>query len=102
MQDKWPSCAYKLLPCRKPRWNSRCAIWPVSGRWSRIAATGRSGALNIEGKAYYLKFYRRSGLRDAWRRLFRGSPAAREFQRLQWLQKAGITCPTGRRLPDGI
>ena len=46
-----------------------------------------------EGKAYYLKFYRRSGLRDFWRRLFRGSPAAREFQRLQWLQKAGINAP---------
>ena len=46
-----------------------------------------------EGKAYYLKFYRRSGLRDAGRRLFRGSPAAREFQRLQWLQKAGINAP---------
>jgi tRNA A-37 threonylcarbamoyl transferase component Bud32 len=46
-----------------------------------------------DGKAYYLKFYRRSGLRDAGRRLFRGSPAAREFQRLQWLQKAGINAP---------
>ena len=46
-----------------------------------------------QGKAYYLKFYRRAGLRDAGRRLFRGSPAAREFQRLQWLQKAGINAP---------
>ncbi len=54
-----------------------------------------------DGKPYYLKFYRRSGLRDAWRRLFRGSPAAREFQRLQWLQKAGINAPR-RRLSDGL
>src|SRR5207244_10719449 len=37
------------------------------------------------GRAYYLKFYPRpSGLfsREAWRRLFRGSPAFREFERL--------------------
>lgn len=45
------------------------------------------------GKPYYLKFYRRQGERDRWRRIFRGSPAIREFHRLQWLQKAGIPAP---------
>lgn len=45
------------------------------------------------GKGYFLKFYRRAGVRDAWRRAFRGSPASREFQRLQWLQKAEIPAP---------
>src|SRR4051794_27604860 len=39
-----------------------------------------------DGKGYYLKFYPRGNYRDRWRRLFRGSPAAREFFRLQWLQ----------------
>jgi tRNA A-37 threonylcarbamoyl transferase component Bud32 len=45
------------------------------------------------GKAYFLKFYPRGGIRDRWRRTFRGSPALREFQRLQWLQKAKIPSP---------
>jgi tRNA A-37 threonylcarbamoyl transferase component Bud32 len=50
----------------------------------------------VEGKAYYLKFYPRGGSvwsRDWWRRRFRGSPAAREFYRLQWLQKAKVPAP---------
>ncbi len=45
------------------------------------------------GKGFYLKFYRRSGLRDRARRAFRGSPAAREFYRLQWLQKGNVPAP---------
>ena len=48
------------------------------------------------GRAYYLKFYPRArGLlrADTWRRLFRGSPAFREFERLQRLQKAAIPAP---------
>ena len=48
------------------------------------------------GRAYYLKFYPRpSGAfsREAWRRRFRGSPAYREFERLQRLQKASIPAP---------
>lgn len=48
---------------------------------------------DFNGKGYFLKFYPRGGLRDRWRRTFRGSPAAREFQRLQWLQKAKIPSP---------
>lgn len=46
-----------------------------------------------DGRAYYLKFYPRHGHRDAWRRLFRGSPAFLEFDRLQRLQRAKIPSP---------
>lgn len=42
-------------------------------------------------RAYYLKFYPRQGSR--LKRLIRGSPATREFLRLQWLQKADIPAP---------
>jgi tRNA A-37 threonylcarbamoyl transferase component Bud32 len=45
------------------------------------------------GRAYYLKFYPRHGHRDAWRRLFRGSPAFLEFDRLQRLQRARVPSP---------
>ncbi|MDB5300317.1 MAG: putative kinase [Phycisphaerales bacterium] len=46
-----------------------------------------------EGRAYYLKFYPKTGPRDRFRRFFRGSPAMAEFTRLQWLQKAQIPAP---------
>ena len=46
-----------------------------------------------EGRAYYVKFYPRHGHRDAWRRLFRGSPAFLEFDRLQRLQRAKVPSP---------
>lgn len=46
-----------------------------------------------DGRAYYLKFYPRHGHRDVWRRLFRGSPALLEFDRLQRLQRAKIRAP---------
>ena len=39
-------------------------------------------------EAFYLKFYPHA--QNRWRRLVRGSPAMREFTRLQWLQKAQI------------
>jgi tRNA A-37 threonylcarbamoyl transferase component Bud32 len=45
------------------------------------------------GRSYYLKFYPRGGFRDRWRRRFRGSPARREFERLQALQRARIPSP---------
>ncbi|HSV14792.1 MAG TPA: lipopolysaccharide kinase InaA family protein [Tepidisphaeraceae bacterium] len=44
-------------------------------------------------RAYYLKFYPKGGPRDRFRRFFRGSPALREFSRLQALQKANIPAP---------
>ncbi|MCC6239766.1 MAG: hypothetical protein IT448_05680 [Phycisphaerales bacterium] len=42
-------------------------------------------------RGYYLKFYPRHG--SFWKRLVRGNPASREFQRLQWLQKAELPAP---------
>ncbi|HEX4794752.1 MAG TPA: lipopolysaccharide kinase InaA family protein [Humisphaera sp.] len=48
---------------------------------------------DFAGRAYYLKFYRRGGYRDRFRRLFRGSPAMTEFTKLQGLQKAAIPSP---------
>ncbi len=44
-------------------------------------------------QAYFLKFYPKGGPRDRFRRFFRGSPAVREFTRLQSLQKADIPAP---------
>lgn len=66
-----------------------------------------------EGRAYYLKFYPREGgklhgLRERFRRMFRGSPAVNEFLRLQMLQRAGVPAPRavavlpGFRLREGI
>ena len=46
-----------------------------------------------DGRAYYLKFYPRHGHRDSWRRVFRGSPAFHEFDRLQRLQRAKVPAP---------
>lgn len=46
-----------------------------------------------DGRAYYLKFYPRHGRRDSWRRVFRGSPAFHEFDRLQRLQRANVPSP---------
>ncbi len=46
-----------------------------------------------DGRGYYLKFYTKAGPRDAFRRLFRGSPAMMEFTRLQRLQTAGVPAP---------
>ncbi|MDB5332527.1 MAG: hypothetical protein JWP03_3678, partial [Phycisphaerales bacterium] len=46
-----------------------------------------------QGRAYYLKYYPKTGPRDRFRRFFRGSPAMAEFTRLQWLQKAQIPAP---------
>ncbi len=47
----------------------------------------------VGGKAYFLKFYPREGIRDFARRLFRGSPAMAEFLRLQLMQKAQVPAP---------
>ena len=44
-----------------------------------------------QGKGYYLKFYPRENSR--WKRLVRGSPAWREFARLQLLQKKKVPAP---------
>jgi tRNA A-37 threonylcarbamoyl transferase component Bud32 len=54
------------------------------------------------GKAYFLKFYPKGGVRDRWRRRFRGSPALREFFRLQWLQKANVPAPRAVAFLKGL
>ncbi|HET6251792.1 MAG TPA: lipopolysaccharide kinase InaA family protein [Tepidisphaeraceae bacterium] len=46
-----------------------------------------------ENRAYFLKFYPRTGFRDRFRRLFRGSPALAEFTKLQRLQSAEVPAP---------
>jgi tRNA A-37 threonylcarbamoyl transferase component Bud32 len=46
-----------------------------------------------DDQAYFLKFYPKGGGRDRFRRFFRGSPALREFTRLQALQKADVPAP---------
>lgn len=51
-----------------------------------------------EGRPYYLKFYPREGrklhgIRERFRRTFRGSPAVNEFTRLQMLQRARVAAP---------
>ncbi len=53
-------------------------------------------------KAYFLKYYPKGGLRDRWRRWFRGSPAMREFLRLQWLQKADVAAPRAAAVLMGL
>jgi len=54
----------------------------------------------VEGRAYYLKFYPRESHEDPWhkirdrvRRWGRGSHATLEFLRLQELQRAGVPAP---------
>jgi tRNA A-37 threonylcarbamoyl transferase component Bud32 len=54
------------------------------------------------GKPFFLKFYPKTGFRDRWRRRFRGSPAMREFLRLQWLQKAGVPSPRAAAVLVGL
>ena len=61
------------------------------------------------GKGYYVKFYpRRSSPLEKLKQKFRGSPAMREFLRLQWLQKAGVAAPhavavlMGFRMGDAV
>lgn len=54
------------------------------------------------GKAYFLKFYPYGGVRDRWRRRLRGSPAAREFVRLQMLQKAAVPAPRATAMLRGL
>lgn len=52
-----------------------------------------------EGQGYYFKFYPR---RLSLKRIWRGSPALREFFRLQWLQKAGVPAPRAVAVLNGF
>lgn len=55
---------------------------------------------DVEGKAYYLKFFPRPG--SKLKRSLRGNPALREFTRLQWLQKAKIPAPRAVAMMAGF
>jgi tRNA A-37 threonylcarbamoyl transferase component Bud32 len=79
---------------------------PRNGRRIKDRGYRQVWRFEFEHKAYYLKFYPRRG--GALKRIFRGSPAVREFVRLQALQRAGIPAPravaqlSGFRLEDQI
>ncbi|HEV8608417.1 MAG TPA: lipopolysaccharide kinase InaA family protein [Tepidisphaeraceae bacterium] len=66
---------------------------PNTGRLIKDRAYRQVWRFEFAGKPYYLKFYPAAGLRNWVRRRFRGSPAMREFQRLQMLQRAGVPSP---------
>lgn len=77
-----------------------------------IAEVARSGRLikdypyrklwriEIDGQAIFLKFYPAGPNR--WRRLAGGSPAVREFRRLQWLEKAQVPAPRALAVLIGV
>jgi tRNA A-37 threonylcarbamoyl transferase component Bud32 len=75
---------------------------PTLGRLVKDRGYRQVWRFEHDDRAYYLKFYPRSGMRDRWRRMFRGSPASREFFRLQWLQKAAISAPRAVALMSGF
>jgi tRNA A-37 threonylcarbamoyl transferase component Bud32 len=66
---------------------------PSHGRLIKDRPYRQVWRFEFSGKPYYLKFYPMSGFRDWIRRRFRGSPAMREFQRLQLLQRAKVPSP---------
>jgi tRNA A-37 threonylcarbamoyl transferase component Bud32 len=64
---------------------------PRIGKLVRDRGYRQIWRFEFEGRGYYLKFYPR---KTSWlKRAFRGSPALREFVRLQALQRAGIPAP---------
>lgn len=64
---------------------------PRHGTLIRDRANRQVWRFEAAGRPYYLKFYPRTDGR--LKRMFRGNPAMREFQRLQMLQKAQIPSP---------
>src|SRR6267142_2507133 len=66
---------------------------PNTGRLIKDRTYRQVWRFEFGSKPYYLKFYPFAGLRNWIRRRFRGSPAMREFQRLQSLQRANIPSP---------
>ncbi len=66
---------------------------PQRGQLVKDRAYRQVWRFEWNGKPYYLKFYPEGGWREWFRRKLRGSPALREFHRLQWLQKARIPSP---------
>lgn len=64
---------------------------PTAGRLIKDRPGRQIWRVEHEGRCYFVKFYPRA--RSRLKRLVRGSPALREFFRLQWLQKAQIPAP---------
>jgi tRNA A-37 threonylcarbamoyl transferase component Bud32 len=56
--------------------------------------------LPFEGRTVYLKWYPRAG--SGAKRAVRGDPAGREYERLQWLQRAGVAAPRAVAYLGGI
>lgn len=73
---------------------------PTVGRLVKDRGYRQIWRFEVDGKAYYLKFYPRDGF--FWKRLIRGNPAMREFTRLQALQKAKIPSPRVRSVLVGF
>jgi tRNA A-37 threonylcarbamoyl transferase component Bud32 len=86
---------YKIAPVPTPHESLENALRDLPRAGTLVKDRGYRQVWRFEhaGKAYFLKFYPKGGVRDRWRRRFRGSPAMREFLRLQWLQKAGVSAP---------
>lgn len=64
---------------------------PTTGRLVKDRPGRQIWRLEHGGQCYYIKFYPRT--RSRLKRLVRGSPALREFFRLQWLLKGQIPAP---------
>lgn len=73
---------------------------PNTGRLIKDRPYRQVWRFEIGGKGLYLKFYPRRGKRI--KRMLRGDPAIREFVRLQWLQKAGISAPRATAVLKGF
>ncbi|HEX2974264.1 MAG TPA: lipopolysaccharide kinase InaA family protein [Tepidisphaeraceae bacterium] len=68
---------------------------PQTGKLIKNRSYRQVWRFECAGQSYYLKFYPRAGFRNRFSRLFRGSKALNEFNRLQRLQKAGVSAARG-------
>jgi tRNA A-37 threonylcarbamoyl transferase component Bud32 len=92
----------KTLPVPKPTLEDALRDLPRTGTLVKDRGYRQVWRFEHNGKAYFLKFYPKGGVRDRWRRRLRGSPAMREFLRLQWLQKADIPAPRAAAVLMGL
>jgi tRNA A-37 threonylcarbamoyl transferase component Bud32 len=92
-QDNVAPRAYNLSPVAESSLEQALRDLPRVGTLVKDRGYRQVWRFEHGGRAYYLKFYPRHGHRDAWRRLFRGSPAFHEFDRLQRLQRAKVPSP---------
>ena len=93
MRDNKSGRAYKLSPVAETSLEQALRDLPRVGTLVKDRGYRQVWRFEHDGRAYYLKFYPRHGHRDAWRRVFRGSPAFHEFDRLQRLQRAKVPSP---------